>query len=56
MKTIGLSDNFACASTRNTSEVDDAFQFDWICEYVFVGNLRQQLEVTHTKLASSRAF
>ena len=34
----------------------EAFQFDWSCEYVFVGGLRRRLEVAHTKLASSRAF
>jgi transposase len=37
-------------------ELGDAFQFDWSCEYVFVGGLRRRLEVAHTKLASSRAF
>lgn len=34
----------------------EAFQFDWSCEYVFIGGLRQRLEVAHCKLASSRAF
>ncbi|NEX60952.1 IS21 family transposase [Noviherbaspirillum galbum] len=34
----------------------DAFQFDWSCEYVFIGGLRRRLEVAHCKLASSRAF
>ena len=34
----------------------EAFQFDWSCEYVFVGGLRRRLEVAHTKLAASRAF
>jgi transposase len=37
-------------------ELGDAFQFDWSCEYVFVGGLRRRLEVAHTKLAGSRAF
>ena len=37
-------------------ELGDAFQFDWSCEYVFVGGLRRRLEGAHTKLASSRAF
>jgi transposase len=37
-------------------ELGDAFQFDWSCEYVFIGGLRRRLEVAHTKLASSRAF
>lgn len=37
-------------------ELGDAFQFDWSCEYVFVGGLRRRLEVAHTKLASSRAY
>ena len=34
----------------------EAFQFDWSCEYVFIGGLRRRLEVSHTKLAASRAF
>lgn len=34
----------------------EAFQFDWSCEYVFVGGLRRRLEVAHTKLCASRAF
>ncbi len=34
----------------------EAFQFDWSCEYAFVGGLRRRLEVAHTKLAASRAF
>jgi transposase len=37
-------------------EMGDAFQFDWSCEYAFVGGLRRRLEVAHTKLAASRAF
>ena len=37
-------------------ELGDAFQFDWSCEYVFIGGLRRRLEVAHTKLAASRAF
>lgn len=37
-------------------ELGEAFQFDWSCEYVFVGGLRRRLEVAHLKLASSRAF
>lgn len=34
----------------------EAFQFDWSCEYLFVGGLRRRLEVAHLKLAASRAF
>jgi len=34
----------------------EAFQFDWSCEYVFVGGLRRRIDVAHTKLAASRAF
>ena len=34
----------------------EAFQFDWSCEYVWIGGLRRRLEVAHCKLASSRAF
>ena len=37
-------------------ELGEAFQFDWSCEYVFVGGLRRRLEVAHLKLAASRAF
>ena len=37
-------------------ELGEAFQFDWSCEYVFVGGLRRRLEVAHAKLAASRAF
>ncbi|WP_374595444.1 IS21 family transposase [Aquabacterium sp.] len=37
-------------------ELGEAFQFDWSCEYVFIGGLRRRLEVAHTKLAASRAF
>ena len=37
-------------------ELGEAFQFDWSCEYVFVGGLRKRLEVSHTKLAASRVF
>ncbi len=37
-------------------EPGDAFQFDWSCEYAFVGGLRRRAEVAHTKLAHSRAF
>jgi transposase len=37
-------------------EYGEAFQFDWSCEYVFVGGLRRRIEVAHTKLAASRAF
>jgi transposase len=39
-----------------TFELGEAFQFDWSCEYVFVGGLRRRLEVAHLKLAASRAF
>jgi transposase len=34
----------------------EAFQFDWSCEYAWIGGLRRRLEVAHCKLASSRAF
>ena len=34
----------------------EAFQFDWSCEYVFVGGLRRRLGVAHIKLCASRAF
>ena len=37
-------------------ELGEAFQFDWSCEYAFVGCLRRRLEVAHIKLAASRAF
>ncbi|MFP3507992.1 IS21 family transposase, partial [Burkholderia sp. SIMBA_062] len=37
-------------------EYGEAFQFDWSCEYVFIGGLRRRIEVAHTKLAASRAF
>lgn len=37
-------------------ELGEAFQFDWSCEYAFVGGLRRRLEVSHLKLAASRAF
>ncbi len=37
-------------------EPGEAFQFDWSCEYAFVGGLRRRLEVAHVKLNSSRAF
>lgn len=37
-------------------EMGDAFHFDWICQYAFVGGLRRRREVAHTKLAASRAF
>ena len=35
-------------------ELGEAFQFDWSCEYLFIGGLRRRLEVAHTKLAASR--
>lgn len=34
----------------------EAFQFDWSCEYAWIAGLRRRLEVSHCKLASSRAF
>nr|WP_269106534.1 IS21 family transposase [Massilia sp. TS11] len=34
----------------------EAFQFDWSCEYAWIGGLCRRLEVAHCKLASSRAF
>ncbi len=37
-------------------EPGEAFQFDWSCEYAFVGGLRRRLEVAHVKLNASRAF
>jgi len=37
-------------------ELGEAFQFDWSCEYLFVGGLRRRLEAAHLKLAASRAF
>jgi transposase len=37
-------------------EPGEAFQFDWSCEYAFVGGLRRRLELAHVKLAASRAF
>lgn len=37
-------------------ELGEAFQFDWSCEYAFIGGLRRRLEVAHLKLAASRAF
>jgi len=37
-------------------DLGEAFQFDWSCEYAFVGGLRRRLEVAHVKLAASRAF
>ena len=35
-------------------EMGEAFQFDWSCEYLFMGGLRKRLEAAHTKLAASR--
>lgn len=37
-------------------ELGEAFQFDWSCEYLFIGGLRRRLEVAHPKLAASCAF
>ena len=37
-------------------ELGEAFQFDWSCEYLFIGGLRRRLDVAHIKLAASRAF
>ncbi len=34
----------------------EAFQFDWSCEYAWIGGLRRRLEVSHCKLPCSRAF
>ena len=31
-------------------ELGDAFQFDWSCEYVFVGGLRRRLDAESTAL------
>ena len=39
-----------------TFALGEAFQFDWSCEYAFVGGLRRRLEVAHAKLCASRAF
>ena len=30
----------------------EAFQFDWSCEYAFIGGLRRRLEVVHIKLTA----
>lgn len=37
-------------------ELGEAFQFDWSCEYLFVGGFRKRLEASHTKLAASWRF
>ncbi len=37
-------------------DMGEAFQFDWSREYAFIGGLRRQLDVSHLKLAASRAF
>lgn len=37
-------------------DLGEAFQFDWSCEYAFIAGLRRRLEVSHFKLAASRAF
>jgi transposase len=37
-------------------ELGEVFQFDWSCEYLFIGGLRRRLEVVPTKLAASRAL
>ena len=37
-------------------ELGEAFQFDWSCEYAFIGGLRRRLEVAHIKLAASRVM
>ncbi|MGF6546371.1 transposase [Paraburkholderia youngii] len=37
-------------------EPGEAFQFDWSCEYAFIGGLRRRLEVAHVKLNASHAF
>ena len=34
----------------------EAFQFDWSCEYAWIAGVRRRLEVSHCKLAHSRAF
>jgi transposase len=34
----------------------EAFQFDWSCEYAWIGGLRRRLDVSHCKLCASRAF
>ncbi|HRD14754.1 MAG TPA: IS21 family transposase, partial [Mycobacterium sp.] len=39
-----------------TFALGEAFQFDWSCEYTFIGGLRRRLEVAHIKLCASRAF
>ena len=36
-------------------ELGEAFQFDWSCEYLVIGGLRRRFDVTHIKLAASRA-
>jgi len=30
---------------------DEAFQFDWSCEYAVIGDIRRRLEVAHTRVA-----
>ena len=35
-------------------ELGEAFQFDWSCEYLFIGGLRRRLEVAHTAGGQSR--
>jgi transposase len=37
-------------------DLGSAFQFDWSCEYATIAGLRRRLEVSHAKLAASRAF
>jgi transposase len=37
-------------------KLGEAFQFDWSTEYTFIGGLRRQVQLAHTKLAASRAF
>jgi len=61
----GLLSTFSCGETGLSgtgpgtvpaSAPGEAFQFDWSCEYLFIGGLRRRLEEAHTKLAASRAF
>lgn len=56
-----LQQEISDAPTRSafvplTFPYGEAFQFDWSCEYAWIGGLRRRLEVAHCKLASSRPF
>jgi hypothetical protein len=34
-------------------ERGEAFQFDWSCEYAFIGGLRRRLEVAHARASAA---